>query len=136
MTRNFSCVGITSPGLMIRGGYLLLTLALLTVAFATSSVAQTGGGHMLFGDFKVDESQVSGRKPLTFDLILYESGGRLVSRQTVGNNSRYRFLDVANGDYDLVVEVESNEVVRIRLMLNEPFRTDIRKDIELEWRHP
>lgn len=136
MTLNFGSIRISPPGLMIRGGYMLLTLTVLTVAFATSSVAQTGGGHMLFGDFKVDESQVSGRKPLTFDLILYESGGRLVSRQTVVNNSRYRFLDVANGDYDLVVEVESNEVVRIRIMLNEPFRTDIRKDIELEWRDP
>src|SRR6185295_6565817 len=134
MTHNFGSFGISPPSQLIRGGYMLLTLALLTVAFATSSVAQTGGGHMLFGDFKVDESQVSGRKPLTFDIILYESGGRLVSRQTVVNNSRYRFLDVANGDYDLVVEVESNEVVRIRLMLNEPFRTDIRKDVELEWR--
>ena len=90
---------------------------------------------MLYGDFKVDESKATGHKPLSFDIILYANGGgRLISRQTVVNNSRYRFLEVMNGDYDLVVEVENNEVARIHLLLNEPFRTDIRKDIELEWR--
>ena len=89
---------------------------------------------MLFGDFKVDESKATGHKPLTFDLILYTTGGRVVSRQTVANNSRYRFMDVANGDYEIGVEVESNEVARIRLQVNEPFRTDIQRDIELEWR--
>jgi tetratricopeptide (TPR) repeat protein len=90
---------------------------------------------MLYGDFKVDESKATGTKPLSFDIILYASGGgRLVSRQTVANNSRYRFLDVSNGDYDIVVEVENTEVARLHFLLNEPFRTDIRKDIELEWR--
>ncbi|HKB68911.1 MAG TPA: tetratricopeptide repeat protein [Pyrinomonadaceae bacterium] len=120
---------------MIKSRRLLLTLALLTVVFITSSVAQSGGGHMLYGDFKVDESKATGAKPLSFEIILYENGGgRLVSRQTVVNNSHYRFMEVMNGDYVIVVEVESNEVARIHLLLNEPFRTDIRKDIELEWR--
>src|SRR4029077_16902280 len=35
---------------------------------------------------------------------------------------------------DIVVEVENTEVARLHFLLNEPFRTDIRKDIELEWR--
>jgi tetratricopeptide (TPR) repeat protein len=115
------------------GGCTLLTLSLLTVAFLTSSVAQTGGGHMLYGDFKVDESKVTGTKPLSFDLILY-TVGRVVARQTVGNNSRYRFLDLSNGDYEIGIEVESNEVARIRVQLNQIYKTDIRQDIELEWR--
>jgi tetratricopeptide (TPR) repeat protein len=90
---------------------------------------------MLYGDFKVDESKATGTKPLSFDIILYASGGaRVVSRQSVANNSRYRFMDVSNGDYDIVVEVENTEVARLHFLLNEPFRTDIRKDIELEWR--
>jgi tetratricopeptide (TPR) repeat protein len=105
----------------------------LVMAAAGIAVAQNGGGHMLFGDFKVDESKVAGPKPLSFDLILY-SLGRVVARQTVGINSRYRFLDLANGDYELVVESENNEVARIRLQLNDSNKTDIRQDIELEWR--
>jgi tetratricopeptide (TPR) repeat protein len=113
---------------------ILLTLALLLVISPPSSVAQTVGWHILYGDFKVDESKATGLKPLSFDLILYTTGGDLIARQTVVNNSRYRFTEVPNGDYDLVVEVESNEIARIHLMLNEGFKTDIRHDIELEWR--
>jgi tetratricopeptide (TPR) repeat protein len=112
----------------------ILALALLLVTATASTVAQNGGGHTLYGDFKVDESKASGAKPLSFDVILYTTGGDVVARQTVGNNSRYRFNDVSNGDYDLVVEVENSEIARIHLMLNENFKTDIRHDIELEWR--
>lgn len=124
-------IGNFSQLIKVAGTFLIL--ALLTIIFSASSVAQTGGGHILYGDFKVDESKVTGTKPLSFDLLLY-NGGRRVGRQTVVNNSRYRFMDLMNGEYDLVVEVESNEVARIRVLLNEIFKTDVRQDIELEWR--
>ena len=113
---------------------ILLTLLLSLLICASSTVAQNGGGHILFGDFKVDESKANGLKPISFDIILYTTGGDLIARQTVGNNSRYRFTDVPSGDYELVVEVESNEIARIHFMVNETFNTDIRRDIELEWR--
>jgi tetratricopeptide (TPR) repeat protein len=113
---------------------LLLILVLSLLFPASSTLAQNGGGHILYGDFRVDESKTKGLKPLSFDVILYTTGGDLIARQTVGNNSRYRFTDVPSGDYDLVVEVETNEIARIHFMLNEAFKTDIRRDIELEWR--
>ncbi|MEP6743639.1 MAG: tetratricopeptide repeat protein [bacterium] len=135
MTCNFGrFTRVATIRLPTRGTCTLLTLALLTVVFLTSSIAQTDGGHMLYGDFKVDESKVTGTKPLSFDLILYSSAGRVVARQTVVNNSRYRFMELSNGDYEIVVELESNEVVRIPVQINEPFNTDMRRDIELEWR--
>ena len=134
MTCNFGHFTTVAPlRLKSKGGSTLLTLMLSTVVFLTSAAAQTGGGHQLYGDFKVDESKVTGPKPLSFDLILY-NGGRRVGRQTVVNNSHYRFMDLVNGEYDLVVEVESNEVARIHVLLNEIFKTDIRQDVELEWR--
>lgn len=133
MTCNFGRSNLSALSRLLKGGRTLLTLALLTIVFTTLSVAQTEGGHMLYGDFKVDESKTTGIKPLSFDLILYTLG-RVVARQTVGNNSRYRFLDLSNGDYEIAVEVESNEVARIRLQINDVFKTDIRQDIELEWR--
>jgi len=117
----------------IRSTQIILTLVLLLFS-PPSTPSQNGGGHILFGDFKVDESKANGIKPLSFDVILYTTGGDLIARQTVGNNSRYRFTDVPSGDYELVVEVESIEIARIHLMLNETFKTDIRRDIELEWR--
>lgn len=112
----------------------VVALVLFLLIYAPSTLAQSDTGHILFGDFKVDESKANGLKPISFDIILYTTGGDIVARQTVGNNSRYRFTDVPSGDYELVVEVESNEIARIHLMLNEVFKTDIRRDIELEWR--
>jgi tetratricopeptide (TPR) repeat protein len=72
--------------------------------------------------------------PLSFDIALYTEGGTLLGRQTVTNNSRYRFLNVANGRYDIVVEVEATEVARIRVFVQSAFKTDFRQDIHLEWK--
>ena len=93
----------------IRTTRSLVTIV-LSLLLSAATVAQNGGGHILFGDFKVDESKANGMKPLSFDVILYTTGGDLIARQTVGNNSRYRFTDVPSGDYELVVEVESSEI--------------------------
>jgi tetratricopeptide (TPR) repeat protein len=98
--------------------------------------AQGGGGsaQMLFGDLKVDESQVSGMKPQTYTIILYITRGLAVGRQTIPNNGRYRFMDVPNGEYDLVIEVEGQEVARVHLVIHEQYKTDVRHDIALEWK--
>jgi tetratricopeptide (TPR) repeat protein len=92
------------------------------------------GGHTLFGDLKVDESKVEGVVPLSFDVVLYTEGGLLLGRQTVTNNSRYRFLNLADGRYDVVVEVEGSEVARVRVWVKSAYRTDFRQDLHLEWR--
>src|SRR6185503_546875 len=114
----------------------LIILSLLIVAVADgpaiARVAQAGGGHVLYGDFKVDEDQTGEMKPMTFQIILYSITGNIFSRQTISSNGRYRFLDVPNGEYDIVVEVENNEVTRVHILLAEPFKTDIRRDINLE----
>src|SRR4030095_6666317 len=47
---------------------------------------------------------------------------------------RYRFLNVADGRYDVVVEVEASEVARVRVFVQSAFKTDFRQDIHLEWR--
>jgi tetratricopeptide (TPR) repeat protein len=88
------------------------------------------------GDLKVDESKAEGQKPLTFDIILYTENGNMVGRQSVPNKGRYRFMNLENGNYDLVVEVEGAEVARIRarILASGAFKTDIQQDIELEWR--
>jgi tetratricopeptide (TPR) repeat protein len=115
---------------------LLLSLfsAVLLPALSLRAAAQVGGGHMLFGDFKVEDGGVGGPKPEAFHVILYTSGGRVIARQPITNNGRYRFFDVTNGDYDIVVELETQEVARVRVHLIDRQRTDIRQDIQLEWR--
>ncbi len=114
-----------------------LVFSLLIIVLALSSEAlkgQTGGGNILFGDFKIDESQVTGIKPLSFDIILYSASGNLVGRQSVTNNGRYRFMNLRNGEYYLVVEMGNSEVARLSVMVSSPSKTDIRQDILLEWR--
>lgn len=119
---------------MKRHSLLVVLIVLIILASVPGAAAQIGGGHTLFGDFKVDEGQSDSMKPQTFFVLLYTLSGHLVSRQTVSNNGRYRFNDVLNGEYDIVVEVESREVVRVRVVLMDRTKTDIRHDLHLEWR--
>jgi tetratricopeptide (TPR) repeat protein len=103
-------------------------------ALAVVSAAQEGGGNILYGDLKVDESKAEGQKPLAFDIVLYMQSGTPLGRQAIPNGGRYRFNDLANGWYILAVEVEGAEVVRMRVQVFSNYKTDIRQDIALEWR--
>ena len=116
---------------MIRKRYITVILLLWFAAFAA---AQGGGGLTLFGDIKVDESAASGVKPMSFQVLLYSEGGNLLFRETVPSNGRYRFLNLRPGRYQIVVELESVEIARVSATLSSPFKTDYRRDIELQWR--
>jgi tetratricopeptide (TPR) repeat protein len=115
-----------------------LSLSALVVLFLLSlsqtGVAQSAGIHTLYGDLKVDESQVGGLKPVSFDLILIERSGGIVARQTVAKSSRYRFEDLRNGEYDIVVQMDNVEIARVRVSIYGAVRTDVRQDISLEWK--
>jgi tetratricopeptide (TPR) repeat protein len=101
------------------------------------SLAQTSGGNILYGDVTVDESKVTGVKPISYDLILYSLSGQIVGRQRVSSTGRYRFINIGNGHYDLVVELENTEIARMRVEIMSPtLKTDYRQDISLEWRAP
>jgi len=95
-----------------------------------------GGGHILYGDMKVDESKAAGVTRLSYDVLLYNLSRQVVARQTVSSTGRYRFNNLQSGIYDLVVELESTEVARIRVELISPFPIDQRQDITLELRSP
>ena len=75
-----------------------------------------------------------GTTPASFDIILYTTGGSMVGRQSVTNNGRYRFMNLRNGEYYLVVEMENSEIARLTVTVASPTKTDIRQDISLEWR--
>jgi Tfp pilus assembly protein PilF len=109
-------------------------LAFVLLIIHTVPTRGQAGGHTLFGDLKVDETNVDEVVPLSFEIMLYTESGTLLGRQTVTNNSRYRFLEVANGRYDVVVEVEGSEVARVRVLVQSPYKTDFRQDIHLVWR--
>lgn len=117
---------------------LAAAAALLALCLcATGARAQvTRGQHTLYGDFKVDESRAQGMVPISFDIILYTETGLVVERQSVGVNSRFRFINLVNGIYDIAVEVEGREVARTRVNINSLYKNDFRQDLTLAWTSP
>ena len=117
----------------------LSLLLLLLFSNAEISVAQRGvppsrsSGFTLFGDIDVSGEGADPVKPLAFDLLLYRRNGVLLDRQKGGSKGRYRFLNVPQGDYDLVIEFENSEVARTQVRLVGP-PTDFRQDLALQWR--
>lgn len=108
-------------------------LLLLTALLASTHIASAQGKYTLFGDLKVDESKAQGQLPLSFHVILYTLGGTTVGRQTISPGGRYRFVGIRSGDYDLAVEVDNNEVARVRVVVGGSIDTEYRQDLELEW---
>jgi len=113
---------------------LTTCFAILLVLVLSVLVNGQAGGHTLFGDIKVDESQTTSLTPISLHVLLYTEDGRLLSRQTVPANGRYRFLDLRDGRYEVAVEVENIEVARVRVIVSAPFKTDFRQDLEFQWR--
>lgn len=123
----------------MRNRYLRnLWTALLVLTFSSVVVAQIGalrerGPHTLYGDIKVEtEPGSESQKPLSLEIQLYIINGTLIDRTTVTSNGRYRFMDLPNGEYDVVVMQENTEVARIRVRVQAVYKNDFRQDIILE----
>lgn len=102
----------------------------------TSTAGNTGSkrGFILYGDVKVDSVQTSEPGPAVLDVILYTNGNQVFGRQRITPNGRYRFLDVFDGDYYLVVEYENKEVARAQIYISTTSPMENKQDISLEWR--
>lgn len=131
---------------VVRRTRIFLTMGLIAgfivLGMSARAVAQGGArtpgpmpntGSTLFGNFKVDGGTGVAKMPETFHLILYFTTGLVYQRTTVSNPGQYRFLNVVNGVYDLVIEVDNQEMVRERLNIQEISKTDIRRDLNLTW---
>lgn len=90
--------------------------------------------HTLTGDFRVDDRRVGGNLPQNFQVVLYNSIGRTIARQSVTNNGRYSFSGLPNGEYYLAVEIGGGEVLRVPIRMELQTKEDVRQDLELEWR--
>ena len=89
-------------------------LFLLLVA-GCASKASAQSGNVLYGDLIIEDDNSGGLRPINYLVILYSANGYVQARETVAPNGRYRFNNLADGEYDLVVEVENNEVARVRI---------------------
>jgi tetratricopeptide (TPR) repeat protein len=122
--------------LLVLSFMLIFTNGWLGGGWLAPPALAQGGGHILYGDVKVDESKAAGVNRLSYDLILYNLARQVVTRQTVSSTGRYRFNNLRSGVYDLVVELENVEIGRIRVELVSPLPTDLRQDIALELKAP
>ena len=122
--------------LLLIGFTLLLQTAVFAQLPTSSSQpgAGTRRGFTLFGDLKIDESDAAGSVNAMFDVILYTRGNELFARQRVGNGGRYRFNNVFNGDYFLVVELDNLEVARMPILIPANAVEHIRQDLEFRWK--
>jgi tetratricopeptide (TPR) repeat protein len=117
---------------------IMLVLEGVTFAQAQNSSmpgAGTRRAFTLYGDLKVDESQAGDANTnVIFDVILYTRGNEVFQRQRVGNNGRYRFVNVFNGDYYLAVELDSIEIARMPVLISANAVEQIRQDLEFRWK--
>ena len=110
----------------------LLVLAFSSVAAAQLEPLRERGVHTLYGDVKVEaEPGAESSKPLSLEVQLYIINGTLVGTQTVTANGRYRFMELRNGEYDIVVLSENSEVARVRVRVDAVYKNDFRQDIVL-----
>ncbi|HEY6231335.1 MAG TPA: tetratricopeptide repeat protein [Pyrinomonadaceae bacterium] len=123
--------------------FFLRSFALLwitTFLLSLTVLAQSGGSNTLYGDLKVDESKVSGLKPMSFEVVLTGRNRSSIGRQMVAKNGRYRFENLANGTYYISVLMGGSEVASVRVTLlsgagnDSRVGGDYRQDIALEWR--
>lgn len=128
---------------MYRTVFLFLVMVLaVSSAFAqrTGSDRRTqlgigGGAYTLFGDLIVDEGKTPGAKPLVYEILLNNVGGTPAGRQVVHAGGRYQFLNLAAGQYELLVLLDHEEVARIRVeILAGPSQERVRQDVTLSWR--
>ena len=117
--------------------FIFLSFVLIQ-AQAVDRKTQLGGGYgsnILMGDLQVTDAQAAGPKPLVYEIILYNIGNTIVARQLVSPGGRYRFGNLGNGQYELAVLLDHEEVARQRVeILATPYQTDFRQDLTLQWR--
>jgi len=115
-------------------GVTLLTAAAGLSFAQTNRSGSTTRGFLLYGDIKIDDSELATRKPMILDLILYTKGMQVTARQRINPGGRYRFNDIFDGDYWLVVESDGVEISRDSIFISKSMTMDIRHDINLSLR--
>lgn len=113
---------------------------LIILMLAGSICAQRGGARdvrgsqSVYGDVKVHSGQASSLAPLNLDISLYLEFGTLVGRQTIPSNGRYRFNNLSNNKYYIVVEMENTEIARFNVDLTSRLMGDVKQDLEFQLR--
>lgn len=109
-------------------------LIIATSLIGAATARAQGRVHTLVGDLQVDEGRGESLRPLVYEVVLYNQGELVVSRQFVNAGGRYRFMNLANGQYYVAVLLDHEEIGRVRVEILAPLKNDFRQDLSLEWR--
>ena len=90
------------------------TAILATVSSIVLMIVLSQGGQTLFGDIRVTTEGSNVAVPQEVTLILRRVTEGEVGRQTVSSRGRYRFTNLKTGDYEIVVEVNGEEIGRLQ----------------------
>lgn len=93
-----------------------------------------GGPYILFGDLSVDEGSEKKAKPLVYEVALNNLGGTPADRQFVSSGGRYQFINLAAGQYVLIVLLDHEEIGRMRVEILSGGAERVRQDVELAWK--
>ena len=133
--------GSTKGTKSLRASLWLFVFALLVFSrpvFSQDRRTQLGirdGAYILFGDVTVDEGNEPGAKPLVYEIVLNNAGGTPAGRQFVSPGGRYQFINLAAGQYELVVLLEHVEIARVRVeIVPGPAQERVRQDLALTWK--
>jgi tetratricopeptide (TPR) repeat protein len=125
--------------LIVGGGdmrqNLFLASFLAAVLYSGSAFAQifqSGVTVTLFGTFTV-KAAPGVKLADTFFVVLYGSDRSVYGRQAVANGGTYQFLRVGNGDWEIAVEANGEDLLRIPFTLMYDRNTEVRKNLELQW---
>lgn len=102
------------------------------VVFGSGTVG--GPVHMIYGDILITSESGEVPQSETFLVTLEKaSSGLPVGRDTVGPGGRFRFIDVPNGEYTLIIEVGDQEVYRETFVMVATRNTDKQMNVEFLW---
>ncbi len=116
---------------------LVLTASVYAQAPDRKSQLGIGGGsYILFGDVIVNEGndKDTGVKPLVYEIVLNNLGGTPAGRQYVNSGQRYQFINLAPGQYELLVMLDHEEIGRTRVEILSGGSERVRQDVELAWK--
>ena len=117
--------------------FAILALSACVYAQAPDRKSQLGiggGSYILFGDLTVDEGSEKRAAPLVYEVLLNNLGGRPADRQYVSSGGRYQFINLAPGQYELVVLLDHQEIGRMRVEILSGGAERVQQNLELAWK--
>ncbi len=126
MARYFLCLAVLAAVLLPSSAFAQ-TKTIQTQTIFTPDVTVT-----LYGTLTITAEE-GVNLPGGLFVVLYRNDRNVFGRLAVTNHGNYRFLKVPNGDWEIVIEAESGDLIRIPVQINFTRDTELRKDLELEW---